>query len=345
MNFEITQSFTVPEAPYGDSYVRLIRDYRPDDLSDAVLFKVRPDITVKPPSAKPGDVVTILGTGFPKEESGTIKFDGVATDIIFETNQVGSFTAKYTVPHTMAGRHEFIASSAKLYTDIANATLETGPFVTMEPENPVIGTEVVLTGYGFAANSKISVLYDDVSIADSPITDDKGNFSYTFNVPETSEKDHTIVANDEAGNSATFGLPLEITPPEKVTTVSPKDQRVGLFGNQAVAFSWTEVSDPSGITYTLEVADNLNFFPLKPNMRKTDLTDTSYRMSLEPGTYYWRVRAVDRAGNEGEWTISPYAFRVGLFSVWIIVIGGIFFLIVFVLLIRAFFQRLREYYH
>jgi hypothetical protein len=343
--FEITQSFTVPEAPYGDNYVRLVREYRPDDLSDAVLFKVKPGITVKPASAKPGDVVTILGTGFPKEESGTLKFDGVATDVTFDTNKVGSFTAKYTIPYTMAGKHEFVASSAKLYTDTATATIETSPYITMEPEHPVIGTEVTINGFGFAATSKISVMYDDISIAESPITDEKGNFAYSFNVPETSEKDHNVSAMDEAGHSATFGLPLEITPPDKVTTISPKDQRIGLFGNQTVVFSWTEVSDPSGISYTLEVADNLNFFPLKPNMRKSGLTDTSCRMSLSPGTYYWRVRAIDGVGNEGEWTISPYAFKVGLFSIWIIVIGAVFFLAVFVLLIRAFFVRLREYYH
>jgi hypothetical protein len=154
-----------------------------------------------------------------------------------------------------------------------------------------------------------------------------------------------VVATDEAGNSASFGLPLEVKPPQKVTTISPQDQRVGLFGKQTVVFSWTEVSDPSGITYTVEIADNLNFFPLKPNMRKAELVDTSCKVTLEPGTYYWRVRAIDGAGNDGEWAVSPYAFKVGLFSIWIIVVGAVIFLIVFVLLIRAFFRRLREYYH
>jgi hypothetical protein len=290
-------------------------------------------------------VVTVLGTGFPKEESGTIKFDGEATDVTFESNKVGSFTAKYTLPELAAGQHEFIADSPKLYTETAEATVTVGPYVTMEPENPVVGTEVTVTGHGFTANSKMEITYDDISIAESPQTDEVGKFSYAFDVPETSGTDHIIVATDESGNSAMFGLPLEVKPPQKVTTISPKDQRIGLFGNQTVVFTWTETSDPSGITYTVEVADNLNFFPLKPNMRKSELTDTSCKFALEPGTYYWRVQAVDGAGNESEWTISPYAFKVGLFSIWIIVIGGAIFLIVFVLLIRAFFRRLREYYH
>jgi hypothetical protein len=343
--FEVSASFTVPEAPYGDNYVRLVRQYRPDDLSDAVLFKVKPDIKVKPAQAKPGDVVTILGTGFPKEDSGTIKFDGEITDVTFESNKVGSFTAKFTLPEIAAGQHEFIADSARLYTDTASITLNVGPYVTMEPENPVVGTEVTVTGRGFTANSKMEIAYDDISIADSPLTDELGSFSYSFDVPETSGTDHIVVATDEAGNSAMFGLPLEVKPPPEVTTISPKDQRIGLFGNQTVVFTWTEASDPSGITYTVEIADNLNFFPLKPNMRKSELTDTSCKFTLEPGTYYWRVQSVDGAGNESEWTISPYAFKVGLFSIWIIVIGGAIFLIVFVLLIRAFFRRLREYYH
>ena len=79
-------------------------------------------------------------------------------------------------------------------------------------------------------------------------------------------------------------------------------------------------------------------------MRKTGLTGTTYSVKIEPGTYYWRVKAVDGAGNEGEWAISPYPFKVGFFSTWYLVIGGLLFLFLFIMLVRVFLRRLREYF-
>jgi len=80
-------------------------------------------------------------------------------------------------------------------------------------------------------------------------------------------------------------------------------------------------------------------------MRKSGLTRTTCTVDLEPGSYYWRVKAVDGADNESQWTLSPHPFKVGLFTIWSLVVGGFIFLIIFVLLIRAFFRRLSGYYY
>ena len=45
---EIKVDFIVPESPYGANYIRLIREYRPDDLSDAILFNVKPSLAISP---------------------------------------------------------------------------------------------------------------------------------------------------------------------------------------------------------------------------------------------------------------------------------------------------------
>ncbi len=140
-------------------------------------------------------------------------------------------------------------------------------------------------------------------------------------------------------------MDLEGEAPDKPIPIGPKDQRFGWFGSQLVTFTWSEVSDASGVTYVVEIAENLNFFPLKPGMKKADLTESRCTATIEPGTYYWRVKAIDGAGNESEWSISPYPFKVGFISIWSIVAGAVIFLIVFVLLIRTFFRRLSEYYN
>lgn len=355
---QVELGFTVPEASYGSNYVQFRRAWRPEEAY-GFMFTVLPDLQVSPSSATPGSQVTIKGTGFPGEGVAALSLDGKALDLEPETNTLGSFTIEFTVPDAIAGRHAFEATAEDMYRKEATASLEVVPGISLQPVLPDIGSEATVTGCGFAATSPVTVEYDDQAMAatspvtvedddqavvDSPQTDELGNFTITFTVPETSEAEHEITVTDGAGNVATLSLSLEGQPPLAPTTVSPQEQRFGWFGAQIVAFTWTDVSDPSGVTYTLEIGDNLNFFPLAPGMRKTELAQPTCLIELEPGTYYWRVKAVDGAGNQGEWTLSPYPFKVGFFSVWYLVLGGLFFLVVFVFIVRAFFRRVGDYF-
>ncbi len=340
---KLTFSFIIPEASYGTNYIQFRRAARPED-SYGFIFSVLPDIKVSPSPVSPGSTVTVNGTGFTADDYIDLSLDSNAIDMDIEANELGSFTAEFTIPDAIAGNHNFEAAAKSTFLVKATASFEVVPRISLEPELPEIGSEVTVTGCGFAASSDISVKYDGIMMANSPQTDALGNFTYTFNVPQTSEAEHEIVVTDGAGNTATWGLPLEGTAPEAPSTISPRGQRFGLFGSQVVAFTWTDVDDPSGVTYTLEIADNLNFFPLAAGMRKTDLTQPACIATLDPGTYYWRVKAIDGAGNEGQWTLSPYPFKVGLFSAAYLIIGGIICVLIFLLIIRAFFRRIKEFY-
>ena len=305
-----------------------------------------PGITVSPAKCTPRSTVTIKGTGFPAKNSGIkISFDGSDTGISPTTNDLGSFTAQFTLPDTMAGSHQFKAWDENLsFGDDVLAGLQVGPTIDMEPEHPDIGSEVTLTGCGFAARSTVSVKYDDVVVSNSPATDDTGNFTEKFTIPESSQSTHVITATDRAGNVATFGMDVESKPPEAPNPISPMEQRFGWFGAQPVIFTWGKVSDTSGTTYVLEVDKSLRFFPLEPGMRKTGLTEPNAIITMQPGTYYWRVKAIDGAGNESPWSLSPYPFHVGFFSGIYLALGAIIFVIIFIFIVRAFFRRVREYY-
>jgi hypothetical protein len=342
---KVTVSFTIPEASYGTNYVEFLRSWRPESPY-IFSFTVLPDIKASPASVSPGAKVTINGTGFPENKDVKLSFDGKDTKLTISTSDLGSFEAEFSIPDTIAGKHEFKATVGNMSLGDIIASLKVGPTISLEPEHPDIGAEVTMTGCGFAATSQISIKYDDVAITDSPTTDDVGNFSQTFKVPESSKADHVITATDQAGNVATYGMPLEGEAPPVPSTISPgeRQQRFGTFGAQLVTFAWTDVFDPSGVTYILEIDNDLSFFPLAPGMRKTGLTQPTCTMRLEPGTYYWRVKAVDGAGNESEWALSPYPFKVGLFSAWTIAGLIIVFLIAFIFIIRAFLRRVREYY-
>jgi hypothetical protein len=341
---KLTFSFIIPEAAYGPNFLQFQRNWRPDKPY-GFSFSVTPDIKVAPSTATPHSTITISGTGFPaKDKYVKVTFDGNETDLSILTGERGSFTAQFTIPDTMAGNHQFTAYNENLSLGDVTANLQVGPTISLEPAQPEIGSEVTLSGWGFAARSTVSVKYDDVVVSNSPTTDDTGNFTEKFKVPESSKVDHVITATDRAGNVATFGLPLEGKPPAVPTPVSPSQQRFGWFGSQTVIFTWTPVSDPSGITYVVEIDKSLRFFPLAPGMRKTGLTQPNCIMTLEPGTYYWRVKSIDGAGNESDWSLSPYPFQVGFFSGIYLAAGAFIFVIVFIFIVRAFFRRVREYY-
>ena len=68
-------------------------------------------------------------------------------------------------------------------------------------------------------------------------------------------------------------------------------------------FRWTAVTDFSGVTYTLVIDNEASFTP--PYVcNKSGITDNQYTSEniMSFGTYYWRVRAVDGAGNVVGWS-------------------------------------------
>ena len=62
---------------------------------------------------------------------------------------------------------------------------------------------------------------------------------------------------------------------------------------------WSAVSD--AVNYTLQYGDNADFTGAAG---ETGLIDTAYTVpnALEDGLWYWRVKAVDAAGNESPWS-------------------------------------------
>jgi hypothetical protein len=279
------------------------------------------------------------------------------------------------VPNAPASEHQLSARSSKLTTNAAPATLIVTPAIAIDPQLPQDSAKVTVTGRGFTAKSTVSIKYDDFAMTNSPATDDNGNFTYSFSLPQSSEKIHRYVATDQSGNTATLNTaadkasppPPPSTPqppsspetPQKPGTINiktlskpiavePKGQRFGLFGTEPVNFIWSQVSAPGGITYTLEIADNYKFSPVNPGMRVSGLTQTNYTLKLDSGTYFWRVKAVDASGNESEWTNSLYAFNVGLLPSWAgFAAAGVIYLVIFYLVVRAFLHRRRRnpYYY
>ena len=112
-----------------------------------------------------------------------------------------------------------------------------------------------------------------------------------------------VTATDNKGNKSSPSIVRKIiidtTPPAKVKLVSPQSN---IWTNSlSINFVWNKSTDNiSGISnYKIEISKTNNF----ANLFLTNLLNsTNYVSSLEAGTFYWRVKAFDKARNEGEFS-------------------------------------------
>jgi len=363
--YTVVDSFAIPEATFGVHYIGFVRPGHEEQLT-TFTFSVQPQIKVQPASGAPDTTVKIYGTGFYAGDTGSIKFDGKSTDTDVIANEDGSFVVDFVIPNVEAGHYQVSAMLSKVSSGVSPAILVVVPEITIDPQLPKAGAKVRVTGRGFASNSSISIQCNDLIMTASSNTDNGGYFTYSFTLPQSYQSGYRFVATDQDGNTATISSTSGDTPPAsspppstpqtpqeppsvnglvtKPMTLEPKGQSFGFFGAQAVNFVWSQVSASGGVTYNLEVADNYKFSDVKLGMRASGLTQTNYTLNLEPGTYYWRVKAVDNSGNESEWANSLYTFSVGMFPGWVLAIAGVIYLVIFILLFRAVLRRRNRRY-
>jgi hypothetical protein len=121
-----------------------------------------------------------------------------------------------------------------------------------------------------------------------------------------------VRAYDLAGNQGGFlaadSFGVDILPPTIPVLIAPAN---GSFRNSGmVTFVWHRSSDyTSGVHhYTLQYANNPGF---SGAVTRDSVADTSYTVSsaLTDTTWYWRLRATDRAGNQCNWS-TTWLFEV-----------------------------------
>jgi hypothetical protein len=89
----------------------------------------------------------------------------------------------------------------------------------------------------------------------------------------------------------------DITPPPAPILLSPTNRDT--VSDNTPTFAWIEVSDASGVTYTIQVSSNKDFTDtIISRLGRTTSTFTP-QTSLAEGKYFWRVQAVDGVGNKG----------------------------------------------
>jgi hypothetical protein len=127
-----------------------------------------------------------------------------------------------------------------------------------------------------------------------------------------------VKAIDGATNESGWSVPrlLLVLAPEAPALLSPES------GGEAKAeayFDWEDVTSLSSpVSYHIQVASAEDFAELI--MEKEGLAESEYTVTKgeklaavkKDSPYYWRVRAVDSAGNESKWS-APGSFVVGFY--------------------------------
>ncbi len=284
-------------------------------------FTVKPKITLSPAEQEAGKEVEVSGTGFSRKDAIIVTLDGDRIDTIpayIETNRRGSFNCIFAAPlYDSSGTRKVEATDRSFNRAEAQLTVLAGIWLSpaTSPTSPGhVGMKLTVHGVGFIANAMVTITCgeDDEVIAVATATADAGgNFMESFTIPPSVAGSHIITAIDGT-STVTSTFTVESQAPPVPVPLLPK---VAGTAEAEAYFAWEEVTDPSGVSYTLQVASDADFTAIvleKEGLPHSEYTVTKEEKleSTEKEAYYWRVKAVDGAFNGGEWS-PPGLFYVG----------------------------------
>jgi len=323
-------SFKIPPSTKGNHYI----DAQGDDsifakVEDAT-FEVTPEISIDKSSGSVGESITMTGIGFAANERDIkILFEGQAVATLIRANDTGYWEGDFEVPEMPKGTYSVTAEGERTSKeDISELSFEIGPGLVLSPDEGHAGMNLTVTGGGFDTDEYVDVMYEGSQV-ETVKTNDEGSFEVIFLVPESKHGARQVTAKVDGETEATAIFTMESDPPDTPELISPADgDRVGFVGKVRSIFEWSEVSDDSGVYYSLQISTSANVTATEgfadPIVSISNIVGTNYTLAkteaLSYGTHYWIVQAVDGAENAGNWT-AVYSFRAGRLPLWAFIVS------------------------
>jgi hypothetical protein len=350
-------SFQIPSSARGDHDIDAQgADSELRDVEEAT-FEVMPEISLDTSSGTVGESITITGNGFDGDDSYIkVLFAGEEAETepeIIRSDENGYWEASFEVPDMPAGTYSVTAEGQSTKKEDVNEwTFTVAPGLVLSPDEGYVGMNLTVTGGGFAPDEYVVIEYDGSEV-ETTRTNGEGSFEVSFPVPESRHGARQVTAEVGGETEATAIFTMESDAPDIPELISPPDgDRVGFISRVRPTFEWSEVSDDSGVYYSLQIATSANFTATEefaePIVSILNIVGTNYTLAnteaLPYGTYYWIVQAVDGAENAGKWT-AVYSFRAGRLPLWAFIVimvavaGGIAAAVYFFLI------RKRIYYY
>ncbi len=318
---EFASTVLIPESTVGAHTIKVTVGSSEAEAE----FTVESEVILDPTSGEAGTDVSVSGTGFGRRSDVVAYFDaeGVVTGT---TSSDGSFEATFTVPELDKGIYDVEAEdddgnldTAKFTITVPEPTQPTQPAPTPTPTptpsttainvsatSGKVGSDLIITGAGFAASGTVTIEFGD-EVLDTVAADASGIFVAILEVPSAKAGEHTISVSDGTyTDEVTFTV--EGVPPPIPMPLLPQ---MGVKAETPVIFDWENVTvDAGSANYALQVATDDDFAEDAIVLEKTSLTKSEYTtteaesiaLASREDVYYWRVRAIDAADTEGEWT-------------------------------------------
>jgi len=302
---EFSYSFNVPGSTAG---THTIKASNAEDHSASGKFEVIPRITINPVTGAVGSILEVSGNGFAAKSDVSVffQYDEVA---YARTTESGTFPmASFNVPSVPPGTYDVIVKDERGNTVKYEFTITAG--ASIDQTTASVGSELTVSGTGFEANGEIGIEFDGVAVA-TIAADSSGSFQIVLKVPASQHGEHIISVSDGV-NTRQLVFEIESEAPPVPAPLLPGD---GSETKAATYFDWEDVDDPSlPVRYQLQIASDGNFAFVV--MEKT-LAESEYTLSdemalaavTEDSPYYWRIKAIDGATNESEWSV-PRSFLV-----------------------------------
>ena len=306
---KFSHQFIIPVGPAGFHNIIASNDF---GNRAEIQFKVLPELMLNLDSAGAGDLINASGTGFAGGSAVTIIFGSIAVTVA-QTDDLGSFDIDFYVPPIKPMSYDVRAQDNFGHADTTQFTITAG--ANLSESIGATGSQLTVNGSGFIPGHTITVYYDDIPVA-LTLADNNGDFTATFTVPPGGGN-HIITVSDGT-NTKKYTFSLEKEPPPLPVLLLPNNESM----TRAEAFfDWYDVADASlPVTYNLEVASDLNFASVV--LYKTVISASQYVLTeneilsagFKNAPYFWRVKAVDGAGNEGEYS-EPWVFYISVPSI------------------------------
>lgn len=309
-----TCTIIIPESTLG-SHTITVTDVSGNNPETE--FTVKPAITIYPATQEAGKEVNVSGTGFGRRKTITINFNDSevpTTPEVVSTNSFGSFNCSFLVPlHDSFGPVTIEVFDSGCNSCVAQLIVLAG--ISLSPATSTaspghVGMEINIHGVAFTPNATIEITYsnnDETIPIATDSTDDYGSFQVYFTIPPSSAGDHDITVTDGI-STAIVTFIMESQPPLMPIPLLPEGASTA---RAETYFQWGGVDDISQpVTYTLQVASDSDFTNIV--LERKGLTTSEYTLTAEEqlaqtekdAPYYWRVKAVDAASNEGAWTYT-----------------------------------------
>jgi hypothetical protein len=314
-------------------------------------FTVESELVLDLTSGEAGAEVSVSGTGFDRRSDVVVYFD--AEEVVADTTDSdGSFEKAFTVPELEAGIYDVEVEDEDGNLDTAKFTITVSEPAQPSPTTPTIptpapsptainlsvesgkvGSDIVVTGAGFAAGGAVTIKFGD-EVLGTAVADAIGSFVAIAKVPSSKAGEHTITISDGT-NSNEVTFTVEAIPPPIPKPLLPE---MGVEANTPVTFDWGDVTaDAEPVSYALQIATDDDFASNSIVLEEKGLDESEYTtteaqslaLASRDAAYYWRVRSIDAAENEGEWTGAGefYVSKPFSFPTWalytLIAIGGL----------------------